>query len=286
MKQGTGTLAMNMPSNTYSGGTRLGGGVLQIGASSTVSGGALAAGPLGTGPLNFSSGTLQDSGGGYTLANAVNINGNVTFASAGSGGLTLGPQRLSTPNTVTITGSPTIYVTAPTTIADQVAGALVKDGPGTLTLTAATNSLTGTTLVNGGSLVGTLANLVTPVTVANGANVTFYQATDGTLSTPIVGTGSLGKTGPGTLTIGTLQPYSGITSITGGTLKLVAPTYQPALLHLTMDGAVGPVNSGDLLPDASGNGNIVTMQGSGANLVAGKYNQALQFSRRPIRLCR
>ena len=30
-----------------------------------------------------------------------------------------------------------------------------------------------------------------------------------------------------------------------------------------MDGAVGPVNSGDALPDASGNGNTVTMQGGG-----------------------
>ena len=196
-KEGTGTLAMNMTNNTYSGGTNLNDGVLQIGASSTVSGGALSAGPLGTGTLNFNGGTLQDDGAGRTLANAVNINGNVTFASAGAGGLTLGPQTLSTPNTVTITGSPTIYVTAPTTIADQVAGALVKDGPGTLTLTAATNSLTGTTLVNGGSLVGTVANLVTPVTLANGGNVTFYVATDGTLNTPISGTGSLGKTGPG-----------------------------------------------------------------------------------------
>ena len=175
---------------------------------------------------------MQDGGAGYTLANAVNINGNVTFGSAGAGGLTLGPQTLSTPNTVTITGSPTIYVTAPTTIADQVTGALVKDGPSTLTLTAATNSLTGTTLVNGGSLVGTVANLATPVTLANGANVTFYQATDATLTTPINGTGSLGKSGPGVLTLGALQPYSGTTTISGGTLKLSAPTYQPALMHL------------------------------------------------------
>ena len=46
-KQGAGTLAINMANNTYSGGTSLAGGVLQIGANSTVSGGALVAGPLG-----------------------------------------------------------------------------------------------------------------------------------------------------------------------------------------------------------------------------------------------
>ena len=48
-KEGSGTLAMNMAGNTYSGGTGLGSGVLQIGANSTVSGGVLSSGPLGTG---------------------------------------------------------------------------------------------------------------------------------------------------------------------------------------------------------------------------------------------
>ena len=72
-----------MANNTYSGGTSLAGGVLQIGANSTVSGGALVAGPLGTGPLTLSGGTLQDDGAGRTLANAVILSGNVTLGSAG-----------------------------------------------------------------------------------------------------------------------------------------------------------------------------------------------------------
>ena len=58
-----------------------------------------------------------------TLANAVNVTGNVTLA-----GLTFGPQGLSTPDTVTITGAPTITVTSPVTVADQVSGTLVKAG--------------------------------------------------------------------------------------------------------------------------------------------------------------
>ena len=57
--------------------------MLQVGASSTVSGGTLGAGPLGTGALNLAGGTLQDDGAGGTLANAVNITGNITFGSAG-----------------------------------------------------------------------------------------------------------------------------------------------------------------------------------------------------------
>ncbi len=278
VKEGNGTLAVNMAGNTYSGGSNLAGGVLQIGASSTVSGGTLASGPFGSGPLNLSGGTLQDGGASYTLANAVNITGNVTLAGAGSGGLTLGPEGLSAPNTVTITGSPTIYVTAPTTIADQITGALVKDGPGTLTLTAATNSLSGTTLVDNGSLVGTLANLATPITLANGANVTFYQATAGTLTAPVNGVGSLGNSGPGVLTLGTLQQYSGATKISSGTLQLSAPAYQPALMHLAMDGAIGPVNNGDPIPDASGSGNNGNMIGGGASYVPGQFGQGINFT--------
>ena len=106
------------------------------------------------------------------------------------GGLTLGPQGLSTPNTVTLTGSPTLYVTAPTTIADPITGALVKDGPSTLTLTAATNNFSVPPLVDNGTLAGTVANLG-PVTVASGGNVTIYQTASGTLNNVVSGAGSL-----------------------------------------------------------------------------------------------
>ena len=277
-KQGSGTLAMNMANNTYSGGTRLNGGVLQVGASSTVSGETLDRRAFGNRTAELHqrhlAGRRRRLHPGQRREHQRQRNfrqrrhGRPDPWPAGAHDAQLGDHHRRA----------TIYVTAPTTIADQVTGALIKDGPGTLTLTAATNNLTGTTLVNGGSLVGTVANLVTPVTLANGGNVTFYAATDATLTTPINGAGSLGKSGPGVLTLGALQPYSGVTTIGGGTLKLGAPTYQPALMHLTMDGAIGPLNNGDPIPDSSGSGNAMTMQGGGANLVAGKYNQALQLN--------
>ena len=75
-------------------------------------------------------------------------------------------------------------------------GNLVKDGPGTLSLTAATNSLTGTTLVDSGTLVATAANLATPVTLANNTNLTFYQATAGTLSTVSAAPARSARPGP------------------------------------------------------------------------------------------
>ena len=138
-----------MANNTYNGGTNLESGVLQVGASSMVSNGTLQSGPLGVGPVGLSGGTLQDDGNGRTLGSTPSpISGDVTLASAGTMGLTFGPSNtgtLATPNTITITGAPTITVTAPTTFADEVCGNLVMAGPSTLTLTAATNSLTGTT---------------------------------------------------------------------------------------------------------------------------------------------
>ena len=220
--------------------------------------------------MNLAGGTLQDGGAGDTLANAVNITGNITFGSAGSGSLTLGPQTLATPNTVAITGSPTIYVTAPTTVADQVTGALVKDGPSTLTLTAPTNTLTGTTLVNGGSLVGTVANLATPVTLANGANVTFYQAADATLTAPINGTGSLGKTGTGVLTLGGFNAYVGTTTINAGTLRLTTFIPNPGLtVDYKLAGTAGSaLADGTVIADLSGCGNNGTMVGSGSYVTA------------------
>ena len=150
---------------------------MQIAANSTVSGGSVAAGPLGTGPLALSGGTLeQDANGGAsrTLPNAISILGNVTLGSAGANGL-----NLSGPNTVTISNSPVITVTAPTTIGDVITGnALSVYTTTTLTLTAAANTYSGATVVDGGgSLVGTVANIPTAVTLANNSNVTYNQTT-------------------------------------------------------------------------------------------------------------
>ena len=123
LKENDGTLTISMTGNTYSGGSTLVGGILQIAANSTVSGGAVTSGPLGTGVLTLSGGTLQnDSGASRTLANALSILGNITLGSAGANGL-----NISGPNTVTISNWPVITVAVPTTIGDVITGnALVR----------------------------------------------------------------------------------------------------------------------------------------------------------------
>ena len=181
-------LTITMSTNTYSGGTMLDGGILQIGASSTVSGGSVASGPLGIGLLTLSGGTLQDDGNGQTLANAISVNGNVTLGQRRRE--RPDPQR---PNTVAITGSPVITVTAPTTIADQITGGtLVLAGTGTLILGGA-NVYTGPTAVT----AGTLQLGPSPLATAPLIHYTFDNLTGGTTSpsstTTFANYGSLGS---------------------------------------------------------------------------------------------
>ena len=92
-------------------------------ANSTASGGTLARGPLGVGPINVSGGTLQGTGAGMTLANAVTLGGSVGLAN-----VTFGSSGLSTPNTVTLSGSPTLHVAAPVTISDRITGGAAGHG--------------------------------------------------------------------------------------------------------------------------------------------------------------
>ncbi len=237
---GTSILAVNNANNTYSGGTNLLGGVLQVGVSSIVSG-TLVSGPLGTGPINLSGGTLQDDGNGRTLANAVNITGNVTLASAGAGSLTFDPQGLAMPNTVSITGSPTITVAAPVTINDQIvdggsSGTLVMNGNSVLTINNTNNIYTGGTIVQSGTLSvgpgasdGNSANISNVglglVTVEAGGTLMGQNKAMGfgynTIAAPLFINGGVvtAVTPGGDINSGAGALYSGALTMTGGTIN-------------------------------------------------------------------
>ena len=112
------------------------------------------------------------------------------------------------------------------TYAISGAGSLTKMGSAVLTLSG-TNSFTGQALVSGGTLQGTTTSLPTAVMLANGANVTFNQASDATLTKAISGTGSLTKAGNGTLLVAAAASYQGSTIIDGGTLRVGLPSPGP-----------------------------------------------------------
>lgn len=166
-KSGLGTLILS-GTNTYSGGTILYGGALGIGSDRA----------LGTGTLQVQpSGEIFASGAARSVTNAVSLRGDTTIS--GSQNLTFsgpvtqfGGDRTVTLNntgTTTISGNValsdnntarTLTLTGPgdATVSGIIsnggtgAGNLTKGGTGTLTLSGA-NTYTGTTTVNGGTLL-------------------------------------------------------------------------------------------------------------------------------------
>lgn len=148
VKNGAGLLILGSAS-TYSGGTTVTGGTLRLAQAGTgvlqmpgagtqlfVSGSgqtaatAILNGPVGTGPLTLNGGsTLQDSGYATNLANAVSVNGSVTFSSPSattifgspnSGSLLIDGTALGTPTTFATTGASNLAVNNTTTIVDQI----------------------------------------------------------------------------------------------------------------------------------------------------------------------
>jgi fibronectin-binding autotransporter adhesin len=95
-------------------------------------------------------------------------------------------------------------------------GSLGKGGSGTLTLTGA-NSYSGGTAIDGGTLQGDTDSLQGDIT--DNAHLVFDQGSDGTFAGAISGSGSLGKSGNGTLILTGANSYNGGTVIDGGTLQ-------------------------------------------------------------------
>lgn len=193
MLSGTALVMLN-PNNTYSGGTNLGGGNLQVNASSTGAPGAVTKGPLGTGPTNLTGGVLQNGNTGVadysvnsvTLHNAVTlintstvIGGPATTAAGDGGEMTLaGP--------VTVGGANNNFGTAVGfgfTISGNISG--------TGNLNRANNS--GGMLLSGNN------------TFSGGVTVTGVAGVLGNVGNLVVGSGTALGTGIATLNGGTLQ---------------------------------------------------------------------------------
>jgi len=241
-KTGTGTLTLSGP-NTYSGGTTLTAGQLNLGGGAT----GPANSPIGTGTLTINTGTIDNtSGADLTLQPAIaeNWNGNFTYEGSahslnlGSGAINLGAsiQLTVATNTLTIPG----------VITDANNGyGLTKVGNGTLTL-ANSNSYSGpTTLLTGQLNLNTNSALSTNTfTIAGGvldntgagdvvlggnpqnwnANITYL----GTLHNLNLGTGAVTlavspvvAVSNNTLTVGgSINGAFGLTKTGSGTLNL------------------------------------------------------------------
>ncbi len=223
-------------SNTYAGPTVVTAGTLQVGGGGN-------SGTLGPGNVSNSGALVfSRSDAGLTVRGA--INGSGGLFQNGSGMVTLsGNNSYTGPTTISggtlqigngttdgsIAGSSGINDNA--TLAFNLVGsqsygnvisgtgALYKTGGGTLTLTGS-NTFSGPTNINRGSLVGNSASLPGAISLANNANVSFSQSASGTFSNVISGNGSLTAQGPGALTLAVSNTYTGGTTIAGGTVKV------------------------------------------------------------------
>ncbi|CAN5621201.1 hypothetical protein BH09VER1_BH09VER1_13680 [soil metagenome] len=209
---GSGTLALN-GNNTYSLGTTLNSGELDLGNAHAI----------GSGTLTIAGGSLNNtSGGALTLStnNAQKWNGNFAFKGSqnldlGTGGVLMNGNRTVTVSGGTLTVGGAIAATSTTY-------GLTKSGTGTLVLEGnntyggATSISQGTLQIGSGGVVSSLAtSKITDngVLIFNTSNTLFYRGV-------ISGGGSLRQNGGGLLFLSGANSYSGGTIVNSGTLRL------------------------------------------------------------------
>jgi len=208
---GTGSILVNGNITTGTGSlTKVGSGVLQLQGTNTF-----------TGTLQVDAGSLFLAGGsaiadtGALVVNtgaSVGLFNNETIGSlAGGGNVSLSSHTLTTGGN-----------NASTTYSGNLGGTgrLTKTGTGTLTLTG-NNTYSGGTTITGGTLQigngGTTGTLGSG-NVVNNAALVFNRSNDLTIDSVISGTGTLTKQGAGILTLSGANTYTGVTTISEGTL--------------------------------------------------------------------
>ncbi len=219
-KSGNGSLTLS-GLNTYTGGTTLTAGTLNLNSNAA----------LGTGTLTVAGATI-----GNTSGNAITlVNGNAINITAGTL-IFAGPNNLSFGNNaVTMTGGDRVISVS--NGASLTIGGIGEDTPprnftksssGNLILIGA-STYTGTTTISGGTLQlgsgGFTGSLSTGSTITDNANLAFSRSNSvvqGTAftGTAIGGTGSVTQVGTGLLTLNAANTYQGGTTLSAGTLNI------------------------------------------------------------------
>ena len=215
-------------SNSYSGGTTISTGSLQIGHNNALGTGSLKLGVSGTtASITFTSTDSTDRTISNALATFSGSSWNTTFGSAGTGNLTFGNStsvELGALRTFTVNNSRTSFTNAFTGTSDGI----TKAGTGSLILMGA-NTYTGATTINAGTLQigngGITGALSTSSAITVNGTLAFNRSDDITQGThfstaAIGGAGSLVQNGTGNLTINAANTYSGGTTLNTGTLVI------------------------------------------------------------------
>lgn len=188
---------------------KIGAGTLTLAGVNSYSGGTV----ITAGRLNVaSSSNLGNAAGGLTIGNAV-LGVTATF---GSG------------RAVSLTGAAGIDIASGASLIQSGLvsglGGLTKTGAGTLFLTA-NNSYAGTTTVNAGDIIvgggSTTGTLGTGNVVVNGGSALQFNRTDAfTVANIISGAGLVAKQGTGVMTLTGANTFSGALAIAGGAVVL------------------------------------------------------------------
>lgn len=301
-KTGSGTLTLS-GNVTYSGPTNISAGTLQIGSGGTTgalpstsitNSGALVfnlTSPLsvngtidGTGTVTQNgSGTVSLGGNnsysGTTTVNAGRISvagnsalGSSTLALNGGGLTTSAPVTLSNPVSVESSGGVIDAAGGNLTLGGNFTGigSLTKHGSGNLTLSGNNTSYTGTTTISAGTVTASASSLTG--NVVNNAALVFAQASNGSSSSILSGSGTLTKSGDGVLTLsGNNATFSGATTISQGTIALgqtsaLGTGTVSVSSGATLDVGVGSFDLSRLLGAGQLKGNGALSYGAAANL--------------------
>jgi len=297
IQMGTGTTILKQTNNTFSGGTRISAGTLQVGVGDGTSGIVYAG--LGTGDVtnngilafsgrftsqpvsNTISGTgaliIVGSQNAIALAGSNSFSGPMTITTdntlqTGTGGTngTLGTGSISNAGTLSFNRS-NLYTVANTITGS---GALSQIGSGTTILTGSSSYTGGTTIsfgtlqIGDGGTTGSIAGYVT-----NNATLVFNRSDALTHSGAIGGTGAVTKQGAGSLTLTRANSYSGITAISAGTIALSGTgSVGTGGLNLGTTGSPGVFDLSALtagtysLPSSASLSGVGTLSGSGKSL--------------------
>ncbi len=258
MKIGSGTLILT-GTNTYTGGTTISAGMLQLGNGGTS--GSIAGNVTDNGALSFDRSNSYSFAGTITGSGVVDqIGSGVVILTANdtyTGGTTIGAGTLQLGNggtTGSITGNVTDNGNLAFNRSDNITfgglisgtGTLTQIGPGALTLTAA-NTYSGGTFLNGGTLVvgnnsafgtGTIAmaagttlsflnsgnfTIANKITISGDPNFAPPAGTTQTISGVIANgssPGTLNMNGAGTLVLSAIETYTGPTNVNSGILDV------------------------------------------------------------------
>ena len=242
-KTGNGLLTLSGLS-TNTGVTTINGGTISV--SSIGNGGVagnLGAATNGSGNIVINGGILKYTGAGESTDRKIKSGTAVTVDASGTGALVFTSDPYSTATKVgsfvttdtnsvwTLTGTNTGDNTWDARLVNNGTGltSLVKSGAGTWVIsgdisdsTSVPNAFTGGTTISGGKLKATTADISGNIVNSSVFEFTNGSSLNGSYNGVISGTGSLNKSGAGEVILSGTNTYTGVTTISAGTLSVAS----------------------------------------------------------------